>query len=147
MSEAQQNTTPKKRPRWAKAFLSILAESGNVRLACQAAGIVRSTAYDLRNSDETFAADWERAQEEAADLLEEEARRRAHEGWEEPVFGSMGQGQGSGQVGTVRKYSDTLLIFLLKGARPEKYRDRHEVTGKDGTPLFKVYVGIDTDNV
>jgi len=24
----------------------------------------------------------------------------------------------------VREYSDTLLIFLLKGLRPEKYRER-----------------------
>jgi hypothetical protein len=27
----------------------------------------------------------------------------------------------------VRKYSDTLLIFLLKGARPAKYRERQQV--------------------
>ena len=31
------------------------------------------------------------------------------------------------QVGTVREYSDTLLIFLLKGWKPEKYKDRREV--------------------
>ncbi len=147
MSDSPQNATPKRRPRWAKAFLSVLAESGNIRLSCQAAAVDRSTAYRLRSSDETFLAEWEQAQEEAADLLEQEARRRAHDGWDEPVFGSMGQGLGSGEIGAVRKYSDTLLIFLLKGARPEKYRERHEVMGKDGAPLFKVYVGIDTDNV
>ena len=28
----------------------------------------------------------------------------------------------------VREFSDTLLIFLLKGAMPEKYRERHEIT-------------------
>ncbi|MDP2936788.1 MAG: hypothetical protein Q8O86_09895 [Dehalococcoidia bacterium] len=38
-------------------------------------------------------------------------------GTEKPVF------QGGQQVGVVREYSDVLLIFLLKGARPEKYRD------------------------
>ena len=31
--------------------------------------------------------------------------------------------------GYVRECSDTLLIFLLKGLRPEKYRDRMEVRG------------------
>ena len=29
--------------------------------------------------------------------------------------------------GTVREYSDTLLIFLLKGMKPEKYRERYQV--------------------
>jgi hypothetical protein len=31
-------------------------------------------------------------------------------------------------------YSDTLLIFMLKGRRPEKFRDnaRVEMTGEDG---------------
>lgn len=127
MSETPQNSTPKKRPRWSKAFLTTLATTGNVRLSCEAAEIDRKTAYNLRHNDQSFAADWEHAQQEAADILEQEARRRAHDGWEEPVFGSMGTGRGSGVVGTVRKYSDTLLIFLLKGAKPEMYRDRTDV--------------------
>ena len=29
----------------------------------------------------------------------------------------------------MRKYSDTLLIFLLKGLRPEKYKERMELKG------------------
>ncbi len=31
--------------------------------------------------------------------------------------------------GTVREYSDILLIFLLKALRPERYRERAEVRG------------------
>ena len=31
--------------------------------------------------------------------------------------------------GTVRRYSDVLLIFLLKGLRPEQYRERYEIKG------------------
>jgi hypothetical protein len=34
------------------------------------------------------------------------------------------------QTATVRKYSDTLLIFLLKGRKPERYRERVEHSGK-----------------
>jgi hypothetical protein len=47
-------------------------------------------------------------------------------------------------VGVVQEYSDTLLIFLLKGARPQKYRDnvRQEVTGSNGTPLVPTQVII-----
>ena len=50
--------------------------------------------------------------------LEDEARRRALQGVEKPVF------REGRQVGTVTEYSDTLLIFLLKARRPEKFRDR-----------------------
>ena len=49
------------------------------------------------------------------------------EGWEEPVGWYKGEAGG-----TVRRFSDTLLIFLLKGAAPEKYRERLEVRGALG---------------
>ena len=63
--------------------------------------------------------------------LEDEAHRRAFEGVPEPVFH-----QGV-ECGSVRKYSDTLAIFLLKAHRPEKYREnsRMELTGANGGPL------------
>jgi len=48
------------------------------------------------------------------------------DGWEEPVFGSGGTGMGTVEVGAIRKFDSTLLIFLLKGARPEKYRERFD---------------------
>src|SRR5258708_1551551 len=74
----------------------------------------------------SYAAAFADAHEEACDSLEQEARRRATEGVDEPVFY---QGK---ECGTVRRYSDTLLIFLLKGALPSKYKDRVEqhITGK-----------------
>jgi len=80
MSEMQHNATPKKAPRWAKAFLASLAALGNVQAACEAAKIERSTAYRHREADEGFAEAWNAAMESAADLLEEEARRRAYDG-------------------------------------------------------------------
>ena len=138
-------TAKKRPPAWQKAFLAALQESGNVRVACEHAQVGHTTVYQRRADDVAFAAAWESALEEAADLLEAEARRRAHDGWEEPVFGSQGAGQGSGQIGTVRKYSDTLLIFLLKGARPEKYRERSDM--KVSGEIVKVYAGFDLDNV
>lgn len=105
-------------------FLAELAKRGNVRDACKAARIARATPYRWREADPDFAAAWRDALDQAADVLEREAFRRAVTGVQEPVFGSLGPGQGTGEVGAVRKYSDTLLIFLLKGARPEKYRER-----------------------
>ena len=40
-------------------------------------------------------------------------------------------------VATVRNYSDTLAIFLLKGGKPDKYRERTstELTGAGGGPV------------
>lgn len=159
MSEAEQNRTPKKRPRWAKGFLAAMAESGNVRLSCEAAGIGRTVAYQLRAADETFAADWGHAQDEAADLLEEEARRRALQGVQRlkfhngvmitvpvpsadgtPLLGVDGQPVMVPYV--EHEYSDTLAIFLLKGAKPEKYRERNE-TKHTGAVSIKVEYGTD----
>lgn len=107
-----------------KAFLATLAEVGIVRAACEAASIDPTVVYARRQEDPEFAAAWQTALDAAADRLEAEALRRAHDGWEEPVFGSGGTGVGTVEVGRIRKYSDTLLIFLLKGARPEKFRER-----------------------
>jgi hypothetical protein len=146
-----------------KAFLDTFAVCGNIKLACEAAGINRNTYYHwMDNSDDEtgigdnrpeyavvlgdgtsipFAAAVKVAAEEAADLLEAEVRRRAVDGWEEPVYGTLGtpeivegkNGQErevvrtyTGQVGTVKKFSDNLLMFLLKKNRPE-FRDNHRV--------------------
>jgi len=126
MPSARTNRTPKK----VAAFLTELALRGNVTDAARAAGVTRSRVYEWRADDADFAAAWDTALDEAADVMEREAWRRAVEGVEKPVFGSMGQGLGSGEIGRVQEYSDTLLIFLLKGARPEVYRERHEVDHK-----------------
>ena len=107
------------------AFLAEYARSGNVSAAATAAGVDRSAHY--RWSEEPdYAARFEDARESAVDVLEAEARRRAVDGWEEPVGWYKGVAGG-----TVRRYSDTLLIFLLKGAAPEKYRDKadSDITG------------------
>ncbi len=116
---ARQGTpiAPKKRA----LFLEALARYGNVSAAAITAGFSRDNAYDFRARDRTFASAWDDALQQAADVLESEARRRAADGWDEPVFY-----QGV-EMGLVRKYSDTLLIFLLKGARPEKFRDNVKV--------------------
>ena len=136
-AETLQNSTPKKRrpAKWEKAFITALAEFGVVSHACAAAKIDRSTAYLQRKKYEDFAEAWKEALEIAADALELEARRRAYEGVEEPVYGrGSGPNAGTVKVGAIRKYSDTLMMFLLKGSRPEKFRERfdHSLHGPDG---------------
>lgn len=107
--------------KWHEPFLEALRELGQVAAACRAAGVGRSLAYLHRQDDPEFAEAWDDAVQSGLDHLEEEAARRAVKGVERPVF-HKGQ-----PVGTVKEYSDTLLIFLLKGGRPEKYRDNHKV--------------------
>ena len=112
-------------------FLDTLRRTGNVRLAANNADVVRQVAYRARDSSDKFRADWDEALEEARELLEAEARRRAAIGVDEPVF-YKGQ-----VVGQIRKYSDNLLMFLLKAHWPEKFRENYAVEhrGPGGGPV------------
>src|SRR5207245_7011236 len=83
-------------PRW----LEVFRDTGNVRLACHAVGINRTTAYHRRESNPRFADAWKQAEEDACDVLEATARKRAQES------------------------SDVLLIFLLKAHRPDLYGEK-----------------------
>ena len=133
MSE-QNLTRVKQRRKWKKAFLAVLRETGNVTLSAEATGISRCYAHQCKAKDKEFAKLWDDAIEHASDLLMAEARRRGAEGYPEPV---IYQGQLMGQYFldgkpvasttpgamliplTVKKYSDPLLLALLKAHKPE----------------------------
>lgn len=145
----KQNATPKKR-----AFLAAYAITGNVRLAAISAKINRVAHYRWLAEDEVYAEAFAEAQTEAGERLEEEARRRAIEGVRRvkfykglpillPVYDKRGRpvldgaGNQTYEPYAEHEYSDTLLIFLLKGAFPEKYKDRVQTQitdAKDETP-------------
>lgn len=112
MAQGRTVRTPEKGER----LLRKLELGYSVSAACRAEGISRSTYYLWRTEDADFAKRADDAVEEGTDRLEDEARKRAT---------------------AAAEPSDTLLIFLLKGRRPEKYRERHEtkVVGHDGGPL------------
>jgi hypothetical protein len=122
-------------------FLEALRETCNVSESARLVGLSRSAAYEHKATDSAFAKAWEEAVEEAADRLEREAWRRGVEGTDKPV---TYQGV---ITATYKEYSDRMLELLLKAHRPEKFKDRQEVSTPDGQPLFKVYVGVDTDEV
>jgi hypothetical protein len=117
-----------------KAFLEDIEKTGVISTACKSSGLARRTFYNYTNSkhvtyDEAFYNEYIISQAIGTDLLEEEAHRRAYTGVKKPVY------HGGKLVGYMKEYSDTLLIFLLKGKKPEIYKDRHELTGKNGEPL------------
>lgn len=96
-------------------FLEALAAGDSVRAAAAAAGVSPAEPYVWRRSDSGFKAAWLAAEEAGTDLIEEEAFRRAVKGVEKPVY------RGGEVVGHVADYSDTMLMFLLKSRRPERY--------------------------
>lgn len=86
-------------------FFKRLGNGMSISGAALGTGISRSRLYELRQEDEDFRALWDEAVEHGTDVLEDLALARA-------------------------VHSDTLIIFLLKARRPERYKDRIEVTDR-----------------
>ena len=88
-------------------FLTALRECKSVTEAAKIADINRRTLYDIRDRDIEFRNVWIAAIEEGADRIQDEVRARA--------------------LDKSDPKSATLLIFLLKGLRPqfkENFRDK-----------------------
>lgn len=107
-------------------FFGVLAICGNVSEACRRAKISRVIAYRYKKRSKAFSDAWDEAARVGLLCLEDEARRRAFQGWDKPVFY---QGE---QVAVTQEYSDTLLMFLLNGGMSEKYKHR-QVTEHAGS--------------
>lgn len=105
--------------RWMEPFFAAYRVLHTVSGACEAVDIHRSTFYEAKQRDEDFAIAWADISEEVVDALEAAAYERAVEGKIEKRYDLKGN-----LIEERRVYSDTLLIFLLKGKKPEVYRDR-----------------------
>lgn len=99
-----------------KAFLLHYARLGTITHAAKEAGVDRCQ-HTRWLEDPDYVAAYEMAHAEACDVLRREARERATTGWDEPVF------HNGEQCGVKRRFSDALLIFLMKGAMPDEFRD------------------------
>ncbi len=112
----------------ARAFLAAYRLTASITLAAKAAGIERTAHYRWLRSP-IYARAFDQAQRDAAAVIEEEAIRRATEGTLEPVFY-----QGI-RCGAVRRFSDGLAMFLLRGLNPKRYGVKAELSGPDGGPI------------
>lgn len=114
-----------------RTFLAAFAELGVVTQSAERAGIDRRRHTEWLETDAAYRQAFADASEKATDLLEGEARRRAFEGWDEPVY------QKGEMVGVIRRYSDRLLEILLRARRPAEFREKTEVqlAGAGGKPL------------
>ena len=95
-----------------RSFLQAYLRCGQIAKAARAARIHETLHYYWKRTDPHYAAAFEEARDMAAQHLEDEAVRRALGG------------------------SDVLLIFLLKGFMPEKYKDRHVVEHQGAVELL-----------
>ena len=121
-------------------FLAALAETGMVCDAAAQAGVPRASLYRKKAADADFAAAWAAALEAGLDRLRDEAVRRARDGVEETVW------HRGVAVGTVRRYSDQLLMFLLRAHQPALYREKYVApagAGEADDPLGEILAQID----
>lgn len=92
--------TTNKDPQWKDKFLDAMRNTGNIRLSCLAAGVSRAVAMREKEADPEFSEMWDLAFEDATDILEGTAFKRAKEG------------------------SDYLLTFMLRSLRPKVYGEK-----------------------
>ena len=113
---------PHPRPRLTTArrkslVLDLLCQGHTLPHVKEVLGINRVTVFRWRQNDEAFAKAYSDAMEAGGEVIEQEARRRAVEGYDRPVF------QRGSLAGIERVYSDMLLALVLRGRRPELFRD------------------------
>lgn len=89
-------------------FLSVLAETCNVRRAAREAGVSVTHVYYLRKRDAVFRAGWRDAIGIAFQRLELVLLERAFNGTSKPIK------RRDGSEGRMREYSDRLGLTLLK---------------------------------
>ena len=108
-------------------FLKSFAANGNVRAACMASGIERTTVHYWNEHDEQFSMQYNLAKEDVNDTIRAEIFRRAVIG-EERFVTSVGKVvYHDGKPLTIREKSDTLLMFHAKSRMPTEYRDNHKI--------------------
>lgn len=124
-----------------RQFLAAFSKSGSPHMAAKCAGVSVGTHYVWMSTRPRYKEAFLLAQDEANDYLEREARRRAIEGWREPVY------QQGMLVGYKTKYSDPLHIELLRANNPEKFKPRvvTESTNRNMNANVNVNANIDVD--
>lgn len=102
-------------------FLAARARCCTVRAASALTGIARSNHYEWMRTDPEYAQLFEDAKAESVEMMEDEVQRRAYDGVPVKKFHPK-----TGRAYMELQKSDTLLMFYLKAAAPEKYRERYD---------------------
>jgi len=106
------------------AFMKAYSLVGSVTKACEVAEHARSRHYQLLKENKDYRDAFAEARNRLADVLEAVVIQRAVEGYLEPVY-YKGK-----PCGAVRRFSDGNAQFMLRGLRPDVYRERSDVNVK-----------------
>ncbi len=126
-------------------FLASFRVSGNVKDSAQAAGVGRDTIYRWRNDEPEFAARFADAEDDAADVLRAEIKRRAVDGYDEVQTVTDGEGNVK-TVTTTRKHSDAILRLLAQARLPE-YKPQLDITSGNAPLMENLAISIETKAV
>jgi hypothetical protein len=130
------------------AFLEAFSQFGTIAGVSRLANVGRRTHYDWIQQDAAYNEAFSEATEQYADAVRDEVRRRAIEGYLEPVIyqGAIAKDE-RGRPLMLRKFSDRLLELLAKAKCPE-FREKHEVAGVGaGSIAIHVVTGVPQPNV
>ena len=116
MAETEELETVERFRKGENNFLKVFADTGSFEDACTLAGWTKAAAYSQKRSNK-FVVEFRRLKAQSVFLLEEEAHRRAM-GYDEEV---VCEGK---VIGSKRKHSDALIMFLLKANNPGKYGEK-----------------------
>lgn len=97
-----------------KFLKALKSHHGNVSRAVASIRVSRSAIYQLKLKDADFSQAWNDIIASVYDEMESELYERAVTGWIDKDG--------------IRHKSDRLLEFALKGNRPEKYRERVDLS-------------------
>lgn len=127
------------------AFIHALEKNGNVTDALHAASASRPWIYKKRKTNPEFADAFEEARACGIEVLKDEAHRRAY-GFDDPVYRTAKNGQRV-KCGSVRRWSDVLLMFLIKQSDPT-YREHYQIDhGNAGSRPFLFSMSLHPDAV
>lgn len=122
MAGRPKRTSHKMTPPATDRFLASLADNGEWKAACAAAGITRQTAYFHHRENPDFAEACEAALGRLDTDILATARRLAIDGVDEPIFSKTGE-----QVGTRKRYDTRILLRWLERRYPAEWGKKVQV--------------------
>jgi len=130
-------------PELEETFLDLYHEYGNIGRCAEMLKISPSLINYHRNGDPDFDEKCINCEEAFADQVELKMLDRALNGTKESVVyqGEIKTDE-HGHPLTVTKHSDRLMELAMKAQKPDKYRERREITGANGQPFSLVVKSV-----